>query len=206
MDAIHRTYLFLINKGVAKDAFPIHVTRNGQFISMKRLQLLLLVVIALPLAACSTTTYLHASGTGVQRGNGGSYRVVDGIEIYQEGTPNRPYQIIGVIEDSRPAGPWTLGPRANTVAKLALQNGGQAVVQQSDVRQFVGFSTSNNGNWNQYQNANWNQNRNGYNNNGQYANWGSGSSNRYTYGNANGNSTTTALYNAHARFLVIRYR
>jgi len=123
---------------------------------------------------------------------------VDGIELYQEGAPNRPYQVVGVIEDSRPAGPWTLGPRANTVAKLALQNGGQAVIQQSDVRQFVGYSTSNN--------ANWNQNRNGYNNRGQYGNWSNGNANRYTYGNASGNSTTTALYNANSRFLVIRYR
>jgi hypothetical protein len=174
--------------------------------SLQHLQTLLLAVISLSLAACSTTTYLHTSGTGIHRGSGGSYRMVDGIELYQDGAPNRPYQVIGVIEDSRPAGPWTLGPRANTVAKLALQNGGQAVIQQSDIRQFVGFSTSNNANWNQYQNANWNQNRNGYNNNGQYQNWGNGNANRYTYGNANGNSTTTALYNAHSRFLVIRYR
>ena len=161
---------------------------------------ILLPLFLLGLSACSTTTFLHTSGTGIQRGNGGAFRIVDGIELYQEGAPNRPYQVVGVIEDSRPAGPWTLGPRANTVAKLALQNGGQAIIQQSDVRQFVGYSTSNNANWNQY------QNRNGYNNRGQYGNWSNGNANRYTYGNASGNSTTTALYNANSRFLVIRYR
>ena len=168
--------------------------------------LILIPLLLLGLSACSTTTFLHTSGTRIQRGNGGAFRMVDGIELYQEGSPNRPFQVIGVITDSRPAGPWTLGPRANTVAKLALQNGGQAVIQQSDVRQFVGYSTSNNANWNQYQNVNWNQNRNGYNNRGQHGNWSNGNANRYTYGSANGNSTTTALFNAHSRFLVIRYR
>jgi hypothetical protein len=147
-------------------------------------------MIALGLSACSTTTYMHTSGTGVQRGGGGAYLVVNGTELYQEGAPSRPYQVIGVITDSRPAGPWTLGPRASTVAHLAMQNGGQAVIQQSDVRRFVGYSTSNNANWNQYQSNNGNcHNRNSFN-----------------YGNASGNSTTTALFNADSRFLVIRYR
>lgn len=169
-------------------------------------RLILIIALSLSLGACSTTTFMHASGTGVQRGSGGAYHMVDGIEFYQEGAPNRPYQVVGVITDSRPAGPWTLGPRTSTVARLALKNGGQAVIQQADERQFVGYSTSNNANWNQYQNANWNQNRSGYNNRGQYGNWSNGNANRYTYGNAYGNSTTTALYNAYSRFLVIRYR
>ena len=178
---------------------------------MKHLPALLLIpLLLLGLSACSTTTFLQTSGTGIQHGHGGAFRMVDGIELYQEGAPIRSYQVVGVITDSRPAGPWTLGPRANTVAKLAMQNGGQAVIQQSDFREFVGYSTSNNANWNQYQNANWNQNRNGYNQHGQgvnrYGNWSQGHANNYTYGNASGHSTTTALYNAHSRFLVIRYR
>jgi hypothetical protein len=172
--------------------------------------LILIPLLLLGLSACSTTTFLQTSGTGIQRGHGGAFRMVDGIELYQEGAPNRSYQVVGVITDSRPAGPWTLGPRANTVAKLAMQNGGQAVIQQSDFREFVGYSTSNNANYSQYQNSNWNRNAGGYNQRGQYGNrsgnWGNGNSNTYTYGNANGNSTTTALYNAHSRFLVIRYR
>lgn len=173
---------------------------------MKFLPSLLIASIALCLGACSTTTFLHTTGTGVQRGSGGAYRMVDGIEFYQEGSPNRPYQVIGVITDSRPAGPWTLGPRASTIARLALQNGAQAVIQQSDLREFVGYSTSGNANWNQYQNANWNRNRGGSNNRGQYGNWSNGNASAYTYGNANGNSTTTALYNAHSRFLAVRFR
>ena len=169
-------------------------------------RLTLTSAISLLLTACSTTTYMHTTGTGVQRGSGGAYRMVEGIEFYQEGAPARPFQVIGVITDSRPVGPWTMGPRADTVAKLALQNGGQAVVQQSDMREFVGYSTSGNANYYQYQNANWNRNGGGYNNRGQYGNWGNGNANRYSYGNATGNSTTTALYNAHSRFLVIRFR
>jgi len=173
-------------------------------------RILLILSLTAAFTGCSTTTFLRTTGTVVQRGNGGAFRMVDGIELYQEGAPNRPFQVIGVITDSRPAGPWTLGPRANTVAKLAMQNGGQAVIQQSDVREFVGYSTSNNANYSQYQNANWNRNGGGYNQYGQsgnrYGNWNNGNANRYTYGNANGNSTTTALYNAHSRFLVIRYK
>jgi hypothetical protein len=172
--------------------------------------LLLVPVLLLGLSACSTTTFMHTSGTGIQRGSGGAFRMVDGIEFYQEGAPNRSYQVIGVITDSRPVGPWTMGPRADTVAKLALQNGGEAVVQQSDIREFVGYSTSNNANYSQYQNSNWNRNSGGYNQHGQggnsYGNWRNGNANSSTYGNAYGNSTTTALYNAHSRFLVIRFR
>lgn len=157
---------------------------------MNMKSLLLVAVIAFGLTACSTTTFMHTSGTGLQRGGGGAYLVVNGIELYQEGAPNRPYQVIGVITDSRPAGPWTLGPRASTVANLAIQNGGQAVIQQSDVRRFVGYSTSNDTNWNEYQSNNGNcHNRNSF-----------------TYGKASGSSTTTALYNANSRFLVIRFR
>jgi hypothetical protein len=118
--------------------------------------------------------------------------MVEGIEFYQEGSPNHPYQVIGVITDSRPVGPLTMGPRANTVAKLAIQNGGQAIVQQADVREFVGFSSTQNSNWNQYQSNNRDcRNRH---------------SSSYGYGNATANATTTPLYNAHARYLVIRYR
>jgi hypothetical protein len=92
------------------------------------------------------------------------------------------------------------------VARLAIQNGGQAVIQQSDVREFVGYSTTHNANYSQYQNANWQKNRNAYNYRGQYGNNTQGNANAYTYGNDYGNSTTTALYNAHSRFLVIRFR
>jgi hypothetical protein len=141
----------------------------------------------LGLSACSTTTFLHTTGSAVQRGSGGSYHIVQGIEFYEEGTPNRPYQVIGVITDSRPAGPWTLGPRARTIAKLAVQNGGQAVIRQSDEREFVGFSTA--------QNANWSE-----------SSWHEGSGNSQAHGTASGNATTTALYNAHTRVLVVRYR
>ena len=181
-----------------------------KFFPRRLIPVLALPLFSLALGACSTTTFMHTSGTGVQRGSGGAYRMVDGIEFYQEGSPNRPYQVIGVITDSRPVGPWTMGPRADTVAKLALQNGGQAVVQQSDVREFVGYSTSNNTNYYQYQNANWNRNGGGYNQRNQggnsYGNWRNGNANSSSYGTAYGNSTTTALYNAHSRFLVIRYR
>ncbi len=159
----------------------------GPTLGLRCLQVALLV---LSLSGCSTTTFLHTTGSGVQRGAGGSYRVVEGIEFYEEGTPSRSYEVIGVITDSRPSGPWTLGPRAKTIAKLAAQNGGQAVIQQSDVREFAGFSTAQNSNWNQ---------------NGWSSGNGEGASN-YAHGTAYGNSTTTALYNAHARMLVVRYR
>jgi hypothetical protein len=162
-------------------------TAHGLTFGLRCLQTAILI---LGLNACSTTTYLHTTGAGVQQGSGGSYRVVEGIDFYGEGSPNRSYEVIGVITDSRPAGPWTLGPRARTIARLAAENGGNAVIQQSDVRELAGFSTAQNSNWNESGSSN------GTDENGR----------SYAHGIASGNSTTVALYNAHARLLVVRYR
>ena len=154
--------------------------------------LLFLLVAVIVCSGCSSTNYMNYSGSGIQRGRGGAYQTLHGIELWQEGSPNRSFEVIGIITDSRPVGPWTMGPRAATVANLAKKHGGQGVIQQADVREFVGYSTTQNANWNQYQSNNGNcRNRNSYG---------------YGYGNATANATTTPLYNAHARYLVIRYR
>ncbi len=144
---------------------------------------------ALVLSGCSTTTYMDYAGAPVQRGKGGAFLIVDGMELWQEGRPNRPYRVVGVITDSRPVGVWTMGPRATTVARMAREHGGDAVVMESDVREFTGTYTSGSSNWSA---ANY-ESSNCRNNSG------------YTYGTSYGSSTTTPMYQAHSRFLVLRY-
>ena len=146
---------------------------------------------ALLLTGCSTTTYMNYAGAPVQQGKGGAFLVVDGMELWQEGRPNRPYRVVGVITDSRPVGIWTMGSRATTVARMAGEHGGDAVVMESDVREFAGTYTSGSSNWS----------ASSYNN--KRSNCGNKSG--YVYGTSYGTSTTTPLYQAHSRFLVLRY-
>ncbi len=71
---------------------------------MKRLFSCKLVLIAamLVLGACSTTRfYPHEASENVHPGKGGSRFSYQGLDVWFNGEPSRPYEILGYIEDPR---------------------------------------------------------------------------------------------------------
>jgi hypothetical protein len=55
-------------------------------------------------------------------------RVVDGIEFWESGTPNRKFKILGVLDHSRLHYVVALGSRDGAIAKAAKERGADAVV------------------------------------------------------------------------------
>jgi hypothetical protein len=65
-------------------------------------------------------------------GQGGAAKTINGVDIWQIGTPPRKFQIIGFIEDSRPGGPPSMAQRDGALAAVAKAHGGDGVLIQSD--------------------------------------------------------------------------
>jgi hypothetical protein len=131
---------------------------------------------ALAFSACSTE-YMTYSGSPVMVGQGGASKNVGGIDFWAYGTPNRPYQIIGYIEDSRPGGPPAMAARIGAVAAKARAAGADGIIINSDSSQFVGTFSH-----------------------GSFNGW----SNGYSFGGS-GFGTTMAMSRRNSTFLAIKY-
>ena len=53
---------------------------------------------------------------------------VDGIDFWENGDPNKKYEILGVIDDNRGDGIFTHLGRDSAIAKVAHEKGGNAVI------------------------------------------------------------------------------
>ena len=138
--------------------------------------LIAVAALGLALSACSTE-YMSYSGSQVMVGQGGASRNVGGIDVWVYGTPNRPYQIVGYIEDSRPGGPPAMAGRLGAVAAQARAAGADGIIINSDTSQFVGTVSS-----------------------GSFNGWNNG----YNFGGS-GFGTTTAITRRNSTFLAIKY-
>src|ERR1700690_3346359 len=65
----------------------------------KILKSLLSVLPFLIIASCSSTQFTEYRSDEIIQGQGGAVRTVNGIEIWSDGTPNRKFKIVGVIDD-----------------------------------------------------------------------------------------------------------
>ncbi len=82
--------------------------------------------------------------TDAQRvGSGGELVIVDGMEMWSNGSPPRTFEIVGYITDRRgrtgPFGPLRMATRGRNIVTAARENGGDAVILVSDERQVVGI-------------------------------------------------------------------
>lgn len=98
----------------------------------KSLRALLLFPVFL-LASCSTT-FTEYRGPDVARGTGGTVRVVEGIDFWENGTPDRSYRILGVIDDRREDGLLFRATRDRHIAAKAKEHGGDAVILMDSSR------------------------------------------------------------------------
>jgi hypothetical protein len=106
---------------------------------MKRHHLLAVVLVAILSTSCrSTTGFTEYRGQGVVEGKGGTVRVVEGIDFWENGEPDRRYRILGVIDDSRGEGFVSRSGKDKAIAKVARERGGDAVILSGSSREFTG--------------------------------------------------------------------
>lgn len=107
-----------------------------RLLSIKRPALLAaLCALALCLAACTTadyTTYEYRNGNKVIDGEGGSKRLVDGVEIWDDGDPPHRYRIMGMLRVSDYDQPYVNLSMLRAIADQVRRNGGSAAILLSD--------------------------------------------------------------------------
>ncbi len=100
---------------------------------------LLLILIAAILVGCATANFQPYEGrNNLYEGDGGTKDVVEGIEIWANGTPPRKYSILGVVTSEIGAGFRSQDLIHAAVAKVARERGGDAAIQINDNTSFAG--------------------------------------------------------------------
>jgi hypothetical protein len=82
------------------------------------------------LPGCRHASYSGFQGTGAVQGTGGTVRSMEGIDIWENGTPNRRYNILGVSDQMRNG--RNRDNYDNELCKLAQKHGGNAVIVSDD--------------------------------------------------------------------------
>lgn len=90
------------------------------------------------LSGCASTRFKSWQGGGVQVGSGGACEQIAGVDVWSFGKPNRPYRVIGIIEDTRPGGIIPMARRASVVAHEAKRNGGDGIIIIDESKEYRG--------------------------------------------------------------------
>lgn len=110
----------------------------------------------------------------IQEGEGGTKKVVDGIDFWADGAPPRPFKLLGYISDRRHKtgliGLIRMSSLESDVAKLAKENGADAVILVGSEAETVGTVGSS------YGSAQGNANTFGGNTTMHASGWSAGSS------------------------------
>lgn len=82
----------------------------------------------------------------VIEGRGGEMEQIEGVDYWTNGDPPRRYEIIGYIEDRRHAsgliGMARLKSLPKQVARMAKENGGDAVIMVSSENDVIGYASN----------------------------------------------------------------
>ncbi len=105
---------------------------------------IVLLAFSLVLAGCSTNYQAYYGDNSVVKGSGGTMTTVEGVDFWENGSPSVKFQILGVIDDSRPGGPVPMAALKGTVARKALEAGGDAVIMMSSQSSIEGFISNTN--------------------------------------------------------------
>src|SRR5215510_44096 len=105
--------------------------------------LLALLLNAALLVGCASTEYqaLESQAPITGQGVAGTRQVVDGVDIWTFGTPPRKYRVLGVINDTRGAGPVPMAGYYSGIAAKVKQYGGDAAIEVSSQRQYIGTAS-----------------------------------------------------------------
>lgn len=102
-----------------------------------------LLIITVSLQGCSTTSYSEYRGSSIREGHGGTVRTVNGIDFWENGTPDRKYKIVGVIDDSRGEGLISRSSKDSDIAAEAKARGGDGVIFVNSDRELKGVDLGN---------------------------------------------------------------
>lgn len=105
--------------------------------------IILPIILATIICGCVNTRYTEYRGDGIIQGKGGSVRTVSGVEIWENGEPNRKYKIIGFAQDNRGEGPIANAVWDSAITKLVKQKSGDAVVFVSTTKVLSGIILDN---------------------------------------------------------------
>ena len=105
--------------------------------------IILPIILANMICGCANTRYTEYRGDGIIQGKGGSVRTVSGVEIWENGEPNRKYKIIGFAQDNRGEGPIANAVWDSAITKLVKQKSGDAVVFVSTTKVLSGIILEN---------------------------------------------------------------
>ena len=111
------------------------------------MRLLPILAVSLLMTGCATTTFKPWSNDSVYQGTGGSVRNVDGIDIWEHGAPDRPYQIIGIIDSGTPITGgafllYNLVSMDSNILATAKEHGADGIIIIENTQKPVGQSSS----------------------------------------------------------------
>lgn len=94
------------------------------------------------LAGCASTQYLAYEGQNEFVGQGGTRFSIDGIDVWQDGTPPKKFRLLGIINDARGGGIAPQSSKYADLARIAKREGGDAVMLASSNTEYAGsFNT-----------------------------------------------------------------
>jgi hypothetical protein len=157
------------------------------------------VLTAVSLVSCASTDYqpVESRGPLVGQGQWGTRKVVDGVDIWTSGAPPRKYRVLGVIHDTRGAGPLPLAGYYSGIAAKVKQYGGDAAIEVSSRSQYVGTMSSANATTT----TSGGFSGTGYN----YGNVVDVNGTVNTTSNTFASGTSVPLFKHHGQFLVVKY-
>lgn len=97
------------------------------------------VFLAVLLNGCTSTTYKEYVGGREVKGQGGTRELIEGVEVWENGAPNRPFRVIGIIDDHRGGGVIPRMSRLSDIAKKTKEAGGDAVIVYQEGSEIAGF-------------------------------------------------------------------
>jgi hypothetical protein len=151
------------------------------------------------LAGCASTDYqaVESRGPLVGQGQWGTRKVVDGVDIWTSGAPPKKYRVLGVIHDTRGAGPLPMAGYYSGIAAKAKRYGGDAAIEVSSQSQYIGTTS--------FANATTTTSG-GFTGTGyRYGNVVDVTGNMNTTSNTFASGTSVPLFKHHGQFLVVKY-
>ena len=107
------------------------------------MRLIAVLLAVLAMSGCATSEYRAYEGKAkVYDGTGGTKDVVDGMEVWDSGSPPRKFVVIGVVSDERGGGPIPMAMLKSDIVKKARAAGGDAAIKVNSASEVVGFHST----------------------------------------------------------------
>jgi hypothetical protein len=158
---------------------------------MKAVNWIFMFALCLLVGGCASTNYSAFEGGRVVEGTGGTKKTVDGIDIWNNGTPPRKFKVIGIIDDVRRQSLIGMAGYEGALVKKAKEAGGDGIIFLDSHSELVGYYNSG-----ESGTAHTTGSAYGYGNTAYYQ----GQTTYQSYG-----STTSAIRNKVTKVAVIKY-